>query len=105
MSRRRYARSDDLPEDFSALLAGLADQPHRKPTAAERQCMEDLTLMCKNGWGDTPQNKLPEDWRTRVKPVAPAGSPVKAERLPPLTVRAGAAGVGKKKRHWTGGAQ
>jgi len=27
--------------------------------------MEELNLMIEMGWGDTPQKKLPEDWRTR----------------------------------------
>lgn len=29
--------------------------------------ISDLDLMIKNGWGDTPQVRLPVDWRTRNK--------------------------------------
>lgn len=29
------------------------------------QPMSDLDLMIENGWGDTPQVELPDDWRTR----------------------------------------
>lgn len=29
--------------------------------------MSDLDLMIANGWGDTPQHRLPADWRTRKK--------------------------------------
>lgn len=34
--------------------------------------MSDLDLMIENGWGDTPQERLPTDWRTRIK--APNGN-------------------------------
>jgi hypothetical protein len=34
------------------------------------QPMPDLDLMIRNGWGDTPQTKLPCDWRTRRNAVA-----------------------------------
>lgn len=29
--------------------------------------ISDIDLMIRNGWGDTPQTKLPKDWRTRTK--------------------------------------
>lgn len=29
--------------------------------------MSDLDLMMANGWGDTPQWRMPADWRTRKK--------------------------------------
>jgi hypothetical protein len=32
------------------------------------QPMSDLDLMIANGWGDTPQKKLPENWRTKKNP-------------------------------------
>ncbi len=32
------------------------------------QPMSDLDLMIAHGWGDTPQERLPKDWRTRIKP-------------------------------------
>jgi hypothetical protein len=35
------------------------------------QPMSDLDLKIFLGWGDTPQHKLPEDWRTRKNPVEP----------------------------------
>jgi len=28
--------------------------------------LQDLDLMIENGWGDTPRNKIPNDWRTRI---------------------------------------
>ncbi len=31
------------------------------------QPMSDLDLMIANGWGSTPQNQIPPDWRTRRK--------------------------------------
>lgn len=31
--------------------------------------MSELGLMIQMGWGDTPQQKLPKDWRTRQKPA------------------------------------
>lgn len=30
------------------------------------QPLSDLDLAIKNGWRDTPQTKLPVDWRTRI---------------------------------------
>jgi len=29
--------------------------------------LSDLDLMIENGWGEVPQNLIPEDWRTRKK--------------------------------------
>ena len=29
--------------------------------------MSDIDLMIANGWGNTPQTRIPEDWRTRIK--------------------------------------
>ena len=34
---------------------------------AKLRRMNDLNLMIANGWGDTPQWSLPEDWRTRQR--------------------------------------
>jgi hypothetical protein len=30
--------------------------------------ISDLDLMIQNGWGETPQYRLPKDWRTRRNP-------------------------------------
>lgn len=44
-----------------------SDKPEEKPRIKFETSMSDLDLMIKNGWGDTPQSKIPEDWRTRKK--------------------------------------
>ena len=41
------------------------DESIRKPGL---QPMEDIDLMIANGWGDTPRQRMPRDWRTRIKP-------------------------------------
>ena len=30
--------------------------------------LEELTLMIRRGWGDVPQNQMPDDWRERWGP-------------------------------------
>lgn len=53
----------------------LAPRPdramERKDAIAQRAHdftpMADIDLMIRNGWGDTPQPKIPADWRTRKK--------------------------------------
>lgn len=45
----------------------------RYPRANERpvinlQPLSDLDLMIENGWGDTRQENIPKDWRTRMNP-------------------------------------
>jgi hypothetical protein len=30
--------------------------------------LEELTLMIQRGWGDVPQNRIPDDWRDRLGP-------------------------------------
>lgn len=38
-----------------------------KSIALNLDAMSDIDLMIANGWGNTPQTKMPSDWRTRHK--------------------------------------
>lgn len=40
----------------------------KRPAPVPLSPMSDLNLMIANGWGDTPQERLPHDWRTRILP-------------------------------------
>ena len=51
---------DSRPNDRADAL--VVDAP-----ALNLQLMSELDLKIANGWGDTPQTKLPPDWRTRKK--------------------------------------
>jgi hypothetical protein len=39
--------------------------PARPRVVVRLDPMSDLDLAIANGWGNTPQNRLPADWRTR----------------------------------------
>ena len=49
---------------FRPDLFALAPEPR---PSVNLQPLSDLDLMIANGWGDTPQLKLPTDWRERHK--------------------------------------
>jgi hypothetical protein len=61
---RLYARAKNrragvvIPSEFVATVT------------QELQPISDLDLMIRNGWGDTPQTKIPADWRTRTNRAA-----------------------------------
>ena len=52
---------DSRPNDRADALVVNAPSLNLQP-------MSELNLKIANGWGDTPQTKLPPDWRTRKKP-------------------------------------
>ncbi len=77
-SARRSARViqglDRSMVDRPESLKCRPDQSFREPKPEKPEPVKmfhtplsDLDLMIANGWGDTPQSKLPEDWRTRHK--------------------------------------
>ena len=68
-------------EQADTLACEMPDghDPRRK---LDLQPMSDLDLMIANGWGDTPQQRMPRDWRTRIKP--PSGN-IKPGRRKALT--------------------
>ena len=41
---------------------------HAGPDPSDPAAFAELDLMIRQGWGDTPQQKLPPDWRTRRNP-------------------------------------
>ena len=67
-SRRAHRGENDRAADS---LRGRPDDSLAAREIANSmglQPMADLDLMIRNGWGDTPQTKLPSDWRTRRNP-------------------------------------
>ncbi len=63
---------DDLHHGSRSLRNPAAQRvPHHVPDhpkatpALQLDPMSDLDLMIENGWGETPQYRLPGDWRTR----------------------------------------
>jgi hypothetical protein len=69
MTRAR-ARVRSARVQFGQEIAQSLNPPPDRENGVDRlglQPLSDLDLMIKNGWGDTPQTKLPADWRTKVK--------------------------------------
>jgi hypothetical protein len=57
------------PEEARGWRISRAKKPTPQSLApsALPTTMEDLDLAIRNGFGDTPQSKLPKDWRTHRK--------------------------------------
>lgn len=67
---RTISRTSQMPRrifDRGQVMDCESDRSMQPQT----QPMEDLDLMIANGWGDTPQHRLPPDWRTRTLPINP----------------------------------
>lgn len=76
VSKKQRVRHTGIDQVYGisrpASLAGnpmeeVPSHPPYRVSDADRERFRELDLAIANGWEDTPQEKLPADWRTRKK--------------------------------------